>query len=73
MLSSDSAELNEMDSAQETMESSENLKSDLLKAVAMTLDKQNLVNVSNEQFQQLQCIVEGNNSLTQAPTGQCQI
>ena len=47
----------------------EEVKTDLLKAVSITLEKQNLVKVSKEQFNQLQCIVERKNSLTQAPTG----
>ena len=34
------------------------VKSGLLKAVSITLDKQYLVKVSKEQFNQLQCIVE---------------
>ena len=44
-------------------------KSDLMKAVSIALEKQKLVKVSKEQFNQLKCIVERKNSLTQAPTG----
>ena len=41
----------------------------LREAVKITVNKQNLKSISDEQFCQLKCIVQGKNSLTQTPTG----
>ena len=50
-------------------ESINKIKSDIPKAVATLLERQNLLSVSNEQLKQLECIVLGENSLHQLPTG----
>ena len=45
------------------------IKSDLQKAVAVLIERQQIAGVSNEQYYQLEFIITGHNSLHQLPTG----
>ena len=47
----------------------ENFKSDLKDAVEILVARQGLDNISPEQYFQLECIVRGDNSVHQLPTG----
>ena len=47
----------------------ENFKSDLKEAVNLLVERQGLNIISPEQYLQLECIVMGNNSFHQLPTG----
>jgi replicative superfamily II helicase len=46
-----------------------NFKFDLTGAVNLVLDQQGLVSISSTQYFQLECIVMGENSVHQVPTG----